>query len=121
MKNVLDILKLSMNLDTIQEIRQYGERFLRELNEELYRNLAGLKKKSDISPIYKSYPDLLDPDVFFSMKSVSPKDNDKEKGLKLLRGFLAKSIIERKSSTLKDKILTIETRAEIPLGSRRIS
>src|SRR3990172_900650 len=110
-----------MNMDTIQEIRQNGERFLRELNEEFYRNLAGLKKESNISSIYKSYPDLLDPNVFFSHRGVSAKDHDKEKGLKLLRGFLAKSIIETETSTLKDKILTIETRAEIPLGSRRIS
>ncbi|HLE25537.1 MAG TPA: hypothetical protein VI935_07795, partial [Thermodesulfobacteriota bacterium] len=110
-----------MNRDLIGEIRQYGERLLRELNEELYRNLAGLKKESNISPIYKSYQDLLDPGVFFSINSVSPKYNEEERGIKLLRGFLAKSIIERKTSTLKDKILTIETRAEIPLGSRGIS
>src|SRR3970282_2631228 len=110
-----------MNMDTIQEIRQNGERLCREINQELYSNLSGLKKESNISSIYKSYPDLLDPNVFFSHRGVSAKDHDKEKGLKLLRGFLAKSIIETQPPTLKDKILTIETRADIPLGSRRIS
>jgi len=110
-----------VSIDTIVEIHRSGERLLREINQELYRNLSGLKKESKLSPIYKSYPNLLDPDFFISLEGSLTKDHDKEKGLKLLLGFLAKSIIERKTSTLKDKILTIETRAEIPLGSRRIS
>jgi hypothetical protein len=109
-----------MDKDIIQEIRQEGEKFLRELNEELYRNLAGLKKGGNISAIYKSHSNLLDPDIFFSLKGISPKDKDGEKGLRLIRGFLARSIIESEIAGLKDKILTIETRAQIQLDDKTV-
>ncbi len=109
-----------MSRDLIGKIRQYGERFLRELNEGLYRNLAGLTKESNISGIYKSHSNLLDPDVFLSLKGISTKDKNEENGLKLIRGFLARSIIEREIAGLKDKILTIEARAQIQLGQKSI-
>jgi hypothetical protein len=109
-----------MSRDIIQLIRQDGEKFLRELNKELYRNLAGLKRESNLSAIYKAHSNLLDQDGFFSLMGISPKDKDEEKGLKLLRGFLARSIIESKMASLKDKILTMEVMAQIQLDNKAV-
>ena len=47
-----------MGNDVIQEIRREGERFLREINTELYENLAGLKNGSNLKGIYKACPTL---------------------------------------------------------------
>jgi molybdenum-dependent DNA-binding transcriptional regulator ModE len=109
-----------MPSDTILEIRKDGERFLKALSQELYRNLAGLKKQGDLKAIYKSHPTFGDPDVFFSVKRMSPKDEEEEKGLKLILSFLARSVIESKTAKLRDEILTIEATDEITVDRKAI-
>ncbi len=109
-----------MASDTILEIRKDGERFLKALNQELYRNLAGLKEESNLKAIYKSHPTFADPDVFFSVKDILPRDEEEKKGLKLILNFLAHSFVESKTAKFADEILTIETRDEILLDYKTI-
>jgi hypothetical protein len=109
-----------MARDTILEIRKDGEQFLKSLNQEIYRNLAGLKKGSNLKAIYEAHPTLGDPSVFFSVKDISPKDEEEEKGLKLILSLLARSVIEGKTAKLRDEILAIETRDEIVLDYKTI-
>src|ERR1700756_4473075 len=109
-----------MSRDTILEIRKDGEGFLKALNEEIYRNLAGLKKGSNLKAIYEAHPTLGDPGVFFSVKDISPKDEEEQKGLKLILSFLARSVVEGKTAKLRDEILAIETRDEIVLDYKTI-
>jgi hypothetical protein len=112
------------NNDTVLEIRKDGEQFLRALNEELYRNLAGLKRESNLRAIYKSYPILGDPDVFFSVKDMFQKDKEENGGAQCnvppLLGFLASAFLGSKTAKVMDKILTIETGEEIHVESKKI-
>jgi hypothetical protein len=109
-----------MSRDTILEIRKDGEGFLKALNQELYRNLAGLKEKANLKAIYKAHPIFGDPDVFLSVKEISPKDEEEEKGLKLILGLLARSAIESKMAILRDEILKTEAGDEIRVDYKTI-
>ncbi|MER3447697.1 MAG: hypothetical protein C4291_13075 [Candidatus Dadabacteria bacterium] len=102
------------------EIRKYGEGLIKALNQELYRNLAGLKEETDLKSIYESHPIFSDTDVFFSLKNTSPKGAEEEKGLKLILSLLAHSVIENKIAKLKDEILRIEATGEIRLDYKTI-
>ena len=109
-----------MSRDTISEIRKESERFLKALNEELYRNLSGLKRGSNLNSIYQAYPNLGQADLFFSVKDMSPED--KQEGVRpavpLLLGFLARSFIRSKTSRVTDKILATEALQEILVERR---
>lgn len=109
-----------MGRDIILEIRNDGERFIKALNQELYRNLAGLKEEANLKAIYKAHPIFGDPDVFFSVRDIPPEDGEEEKGLKLILSFLARSMIEGKTAKLRDEILRTEAREEIRLDYKTI-
>lgn len=109
-----------MSGDTILEIRSDGERFLKALNQELYRNLVGLKEETNLKAIYEAHPNFGDPELFLSVKDRSPKTVEEGKGLKLILSFLARFIIENKTAKLRDKILKIETRNQIRLDYKTI-
>ncbi len=120
-----------MSAQTVNEIRKQGERFLKALYGELYSNLSGLKKDINTRSIYKSYPDLGEPDLYFSLKNISPAN--KEEGnvditcsVHLLLNFLARSFIGSKTARLVDEIMTTEVgesigveRTAIPFRSAR--
>jgi hypothetical protein len=109
-----------MDRDTILEIRKDGEVFLKALNQELYRNLAGLKEETNLEAIYEAHTMFKDTDLFFSVKDISPKCGEEENGLKLILSFLARSMIEKKTTKLRDEILKIEARNEIRVEYKTI-
>ncbi|HEX3034299.1 MAG TPA: hypothetical protein VHT73_04080 [Thermodesulfobacteriota bacterium] len=109
-----------MSNDIIQPIRKEGEKLLRTLNRELYENLAGLKKVSNLSDIYKSHSSLVDPALFSSVKDISPKDKEEERGLKLILNFLARSVIGSKTARVRDEMLATELREEILIDGKAI-
>ncbi|HSE84420.1 MAG TPA: hypothetical protein VLB01_07730 [Thermodesulfobacteriota bacterium] len=109
-----------MGNDVIHDIGKEGERFLKAINRELYENLAGLKKASDLREIYKSHSSLVDPALFYSVKDLSPKDNEEEIGLRLILNFLARSVIGGKTARVKDEILTAELREAIRINGKAI-
>lgn len=112
-----------MSKETIIEVRKNGENFLKALNEELYRNLAGLKRGSNLNSIFRSNPNLGETDLFFSVKDISP---EKEKNVgahcnvPLLSGFLARSFILSKTAKVIDIIFTMEAGQEILVERRTI-
>jgi hypothetical protein len=109
-----------MGNDVIHDIGKEGESFLRSLNRELYENLAGLKKVSNLRDIYKSHSSLADPALFYSVKDISSKDNEEEIGLKLIVNFLARSVIGGKIAKVRDEILTAELREAIRINGKAI-
>jgi len=114
-----------MSIETIQEIRKGGEKLIKTLNGELYLNLAGLKRESNLEAIYKSHPDFREPDLFFSLRDRIPEDKEEKKveahcGVPLLLGFLARSSVGSKTAKAIDKILSTETEETIQVEKRRI-
>ena len=109
-----------MGNDVIQEIRREGERFLREINTELYENLAGLKNGSNLKGIYKACPTLGDSSLFFSVKDILPKDKEEEKRLKLTLDVISRSIIGDRTARVRDEILTAESREELQIEGKTI-
>jgi hypothetical protein len=109
-----------MSEGTILKIRSDGEGLLKTQNLELYRNLTGLKEETNLKSIYEAHPNFGDPELFLSVKDISPESVEEEKGLKLILSFLARSIIESKTAKLRDNILKIETKDEIRLDYKTI-
>ena len=57
-----------MSRETIRFIRAEGQKVHQTLDREFYLNFAGLKSKTDITGILKSYQDLLEPEIFLSLR-----------------------------------------------------
>jgi hypothetical protein len=113
-----------MSRDIISEIRKKAEKFCKDLNEELYRNLSGLKRQSNLNSIYRSHPNLGQADLFFSVKDMSSQDKDKvveaQHAVPLLLGFLARSFIGSKTAKMIDRILATEVRQEILVEQKSV-
>jgi len=102
-----------MSDEAIIEIREEGEKLLNSLNLEIYRNLSGLKKDSALGSIYRSHPSLNDPDLFLTLKDTSSSTDEEEKGLRLLKSFLSRTVLESQTAHIKDQIIGIETGEKI--------
>ncbi|MBI2486361.1 MAG: hypothetical protein HYW01_05275 [Deltaproteobacteria bacterium] len=111
-----------MSRDIILEIHKNGEKFLRALNEELYRNWSGLKRGSNLNSIYRSHPNLGETDLFFSVKDLVMKEEEvgARHAVPLLLGFLTHSFIGNKTAKFTDKIFTSEARQEIVVERKSI-
>jgi hypothetical protein len=111
-----------MDRDIILEIRKNGEKFLRALNEELYWNLSGLKRGSNLNSIYRLHPNLGEAQLFFSVKDISQEDKavGARHAVPLLLGFLANFFIGNKTAKVTDKIFTAEPRREIVVERKSI-
>lgn len=111
-----------MSRETIQEIRKGGGELLKALNRELYMNLAGLKGGSNLDGIYKSHPDFREPDLFLSLKGITPGDKEagENRSSSLLLGFLARSFLGGKTARALDRVLSIEAEETIHIEKRRI-
>lgn len=107
-----------MITDIIRNVRREGEKFLRALNGELYRNLAGFKPQSNLRDIYKSHSELGDIGLFFSIRDASREDEEQEKSLKLIRSLLTRFLLEGKTAKIRDEILTAESSEEILIDRR---
>ncbi|MGH7889258.1 MAG: hypothetical protein ACRENF_01755 [Thermodesulfobacteriota bacterium] len=112
-----------MSKDTITEIRKNSEKLFRTLNYELYRNLAGLKRGSNLNSIFRSNPDFGETDLFFSVKDLLPKEDEIEAQdtVLLLLGFLARSFIRSKTAKFTDKIFAIKAGQEIWVETKNIA
>jgi len=109
-----------MSDEAIIEIREEGEKLLNSLNLEIYRNLSGLKKDSALGSIYRSHPSLNDPDLFLTLKDTSSSTDEEEKGLRLLKSFLSRTVLESQTAHIRDEILTAETRGKIQIEQKTI-
>jgi len=106
--------------NTIRLIREEGKTLYRNLKEEFYLNHAGLKNKTDLTEILKSCRDLLEPEVFQSLKNASLKTKEDRNGIKLMLSFLAETILLSKSSKIEDSILDIESTSIFNVGKSKI-
>ena len=109
-----------MHQNTIREICETADRFLEALNLEKYNNLSGLKSESNLSDIFRNYPDFIDPGPFLSIKAIHPNNEIEETGLRLILSFLARTFIEGRSAKLRDQILNAESSALIIYDKRSI-
>ncbi|GJM16180.1 MAG: hypothetical protein DHS20C13_15070 [Thermodesulfobacteriota bacterium] len=110
-----------MCINTIKLIREEGKKLYQSLNEELYLNHAGLKNKTALTQTLKSFRDLLEPEVFQSLLDAKPNTEEKSNGIKLIRAFLAETILISKSPQIEDSILDIEASSIFAVGKSKIS
>lgn len=106
--------------DTIRLIREEGKAVFRNLEREIYLNHAGLKNKTEINEILTSHRELLETEIFQSLKDATPNAEENKNGIKLILSFLADIILLNKSSKLEDHILDIEASAKFSVGKTTI-
>ena len=109
-----------MSKETIRHIRAEGEKAQKALSRELYLNHAGLKNKTDITGILKSFQDLLEPEVFFSLREARADTQEEKNGIKLMLSFLAETILLSKTSQIRDGILDLEASSLFSVGKTKI-
>ncbi|MFA9409386.1 MAG: hypothetical protein ACERKJ_11225, partial [Candidatus Dadabacteria bacterium] len=97
-----------MSKETIRFVRKEGKKVYQNLKEEFYLNHAGLKNKTDITGIFKQYRDLLEPEIFQSLKDAKSHTEEDQNGIKLMLSFLAQTTLLSKSPQIEDGILDIE-------------
>ena len=109
-----------MSKETIRHIRAEGEKAQKALSRELYLNYAGLKNKTDLTGILKSFQDLLEPEVFFSLREARAASEEEKNGTKLMLSFLARTILLSKTSQITDGILDLEASSIFSVGKTKI-
>jgi len=109
-----------MSKETIRHIRAEGEKAHKALSRELYLNYAGLKNKTDITGILKSFQDLLEPENFLSLKETRADTEEERNGIKLMSSFLAETILLSKTSQIRDGILDLEASSIFSVGKTKI-
>ena len=97
-----------MSTETTRLIREEGQTLYRALRKEVYLNHSGQKSKTEITEIFKSFRDLLEPEIFQSLKNTTSNTPEEENGIKLMLGFLAEINLLGKSSQIEDGILDFE-------------
>lgn len=109
-----------MSRETIRYIREEGQKVHQTLDREFYLNFAGLKSKTDITGILKPYQNLLEPEIFLSLRETRVHNEEDKNGINLLLSFLAKIILLSKTSQLKDSILDIEASSIFSIDKTKI-
>ncbi len=109
-----------MSRETIRHIRAEGEKAYEALSKELYLNYAGLKNKTDITGILKSFQDLLEPEVFSSLREAKTDVEEEKNGIQLMLSFLSETILLSKTSQIRDSILYLEASSIFSLGKTKI-
>ncbi|MGQ9630705.1 MAG: hypothetical protein ACUVXI_10390 [bacterium] len=105
----------------IDEIRETGDKFSEELEEELYKTHAGLKAESNVSAIYERYPDLSSSQTVNLVRtSVREAPEGEKRRLEFLREFVSGNFIEGELKGLTDRILTFQSRAEVQLDGEKV-
>ncbi len=109
-----------MSTETIRHVRKEGSKAHEALSREFYLNYAGLKNKTDITGILKSFQDLLEPEVFVSLKETKAGDEEEKNGIKLMLSFLAETLLLSKTSQIRDGVLEIEASSIFSAGKTKV-
>ena len=109
-----------MSKETIRFVRKEGKKVYQNLKEEFYLNHAGLKNKTDITGIFKQYRDLLEPEIFQSLKDAKSHTEKDQNGIKLMLSFLAQTTLLSKSPQIEDGILDIEASSMFSVGKTKV-
>ncbi len=113
----------------VEEYRRRAEGLLRELNEEFYRNGAGLKASLDTSPIYKRNGDLFDREQVLSLLEAAraamrtpagEAATDVARCAAYLARFAVDGYLEMGTKEATDDIVSAETQAVVELEERKI-
>lgn len=106
--------------EAVKQIREEGIKVYQSLKRELYLNHAGLKNKTNITEILKSYRELLEPEIFLSIRDYTGTNDGDENGRELLLSFQADTMLLGKSPQIEDGILEIEASSIISSGKPEI-
>lgn len=109
-----------MSAETIRVVREEGKTICEALRKELYLNYSGQKSKTEITEILKSCRDLVEPEVFQSLRDSTSNTQEEENGIKLMLGFLAEIILLGKSSQIEDGILDFEASSLFTVGKTKV-
>lgn len=123
-----------------EEYRKRAEGFLRELNEEFYRNGAGLKDSLDVSSVFEKYSDLFEKDQVmlllgaaresrFVAREMPPQRpgpsglmeaTEEEKRARYLAWFAADGFLDMATKELTDAVASGETQAQVEFEGKMI-
>ncbi len=109
-----------MSTETIRLVREEGQALYQALKSELYLNHSGQKSKTEITKILKSFRDLLEPEIFESLKSITSNTQEEGNGIRLMLEFLAETILLSKSSQIEDGILDLEASSIFTVGKTKV-
>ncbi len=96
------------------------ETCLGELDEELYRNGAGLKDDLELAPIYERYADLFERPAVDALRALVDEGGDDLERNRALLAFATDGYLERQTASLTDEIATAESRAVVMWRGERI-
>lgn len=123
-----------------EEYRRRAEEFLRELNEEFYRNGAGLKDSLDVSSVFEKHADLFEKDQVMSLLEsaresrlaapVAPSESPGLPGLmeatedgkraRYLARFAVDGFLDMATKELTDAVTSSETQAHVESEGKAI-
>lgn len=102
----------------LEQLSTEAEAFFRELLEEHYYNLSGLKPELSLQPIYTRHAKL------FSLQTVTaflaPDLDPKDREAVYFREFAVEGYLENRTKELSEEILNKETQATVPWDGRDI-
>lgn len=100
-----------MNLSSLREM---AEDFLQDVQEEIYQQVAGHKRKLDISAVHARYPALFSRDsLTFLLEQRAKAQGEERRRLDYLGRFLADGYLARGVSQLTDEIASREASAVV--------
>ena len=92
---------------------QGAEAFLAELNEERFRNVAGLSDTSAQAAVYTRYASLFTPETIDALRSAVDSGGEESARNRALLAFASDGYLHRSTADLPDRIATAESRAVI--------
>ena len=109
-----------MSTDAIRLVRDEGKTICQALRKEFYLNFSGKKTKTEFKEIFKPQRDLLETEIFESLKDAMHNNEEDRVGAKLMHSFLAQTILLSKSPQIEDGILEIESSSRFTVGKTRV-
>lgn len=97
------------------------EGLLRELSNESYLSLSGVKVRTRIGEIMKPCPDFGEPGLFFSAREREPEEAEAKAGRALASSFLADAYLLYRTSSLTDAVTSLEAGETFTAGGRTLS
>ena len=109
-----------MSTEATRLVRDEGKAICQALRDEFYLNHSGQKSKTEITEILKTKRDLLEPEVFESIKEISSINDQDRTGKDLMLSFLAETVLLSKSSQVEEGILELESSSRFTIGKTKV-
>ncbi len=109
-----------MSTEAIRLVRKEGKDVCQALRKEFYLNFSGQKSKTKIKEIFKSSRDLIEPEVFQSLREDTSEAAQDANGTRLMAAFVAGAILLSKSAQIVDNLLEAQASSEFTIDKTRV-